>query len=169
MKSKKDEISEEFISTYKEIGQFLVGNDDLFLTIIATLFIEPKEIPMEELAKRTGYSLASISNRIKLLSGQGFIKKIRKPNSKKLYLYMEKDIFKLVKENFIKKEKYGISGMRERLPLIIKKYKAKKLSVLQKEKLKIIESYYKDILLFDELIGDLIKKLEKLGSKRKNV
>ena len=84
----------------KEFTEFLssagkgFGLHDLMLNIFAVLFLEPDEIAMEDIAKKTGYSLASVSNTTKMLESIGFVQRKRKPGSKKVFFFMEKDIIK---------------------------------------------------------------------------
>lgn len=72
-----DSIDKAFIKFYREVGN-ANGMDELTSTLFARLFIEPDVIAMNELAEETGYSLASISNKIKFLEVSGYV--VRKKN-----------------------------------------------------------------------------------------
>ena len=78
------------------------GLDNLSAKLSSILYLEPIEISIEELAKRTGYSLASISNKMKILESFGMVRRVKNPGSKKLYYYMEKDLVKLTRMHFEK-------------------------------------------------------------------
>lgn len=154
-----DSLEKEMIDFYRAAGR-LQGVDDSLTTIMGVLFLEPREISMEELAKKTGYSLASICNKIRMFEPAGFVKRIRKPGTKKIFLSAEKDVLKILKKGFIIKQESVIKLSKERLPGIIEKYKKKKLTDEQKEKLKIIEDYYKGMLRFESIIKEILQKLD---------
>jgi DNA-binding transcriptional regulator GbsR (MarR family) len=71
-------IEEDFMQFLSGMTK-VFGTQDLMLKVFALLFIEPEEIAMDDIAKKTGYSLASISNTMKMLENIGGIKRIHKP------------------------------------------------------------------------------------------
>ena len=87
-----EELNKEIMALFQEMGRGQGLNDDLLMIIFSTLYLEPEPIAMEELAKKTGYSLASISNKTKLLEPIMDITRTRNPGSKK-YIYTWKKIF----------------------------------------------------------------------------
>jgi len=156
-----DEIDKDFIEMYQGFGTAM-GLDNLFITLFAKLYIEPEELAMDELAKETGYSLASVSNKVKMLETMGIVKRTRKPGSKKIFLYAEKDFLKMTKNHIVKKEENCINLVKAKLPDIIKKYKNKVKTERAKGKLRILENYYNQILKFESLIANIRKEIEKL-------
>ncbi|MFH1642912.1 MAG: hypothetical protein ABIC04_08520 [Nanoarchaeota archaeon] len=156
-----DEINKKISSLFIDMGCGQGINNSLFMTIFANLYMEPEPIPMENLAKNTGYSLASISNKVNMLGP--LIQKTRKPGSKKLFLYMEKDILNIWKQALLKKEKYVIIKTKEKLPLIIKDYKKKAKTETDNKKIKILENYYDQILKFEKVIKKIIIELDKVN------
>lgn len=149
---------QEFTELLKSLAKFQ-GLDDLTSALLAKLFIEPDDISMEDLAKETGYSLASISNKIKLFEQIALVKKKTKPGTRKIFLSMEKDFPKLFQKLFLKKLEI-ISIVKLKLPEIIKKYRSQAKSDKEKQKLKIMENYYEDVLKFDKLLQELLQKLK---------
>ena len=139
-----------------------MGMDEPLTNIFALVYISPEEIALDELAKKTNYSLASISNKIKMLELMSVVKKIRKPKSKKLYVYMEKDFLKILKDHMFKKQKHIINFAKDHLPEMIKENKARKLDKKEKQELKMIENYYESMLKFDIIVKDLIKNIERM-------
>lgn len=150
----------EFTELLKHLCK-IQGIDDLTATILAKLFIEPEEISMEDLAKKTGYSLASISNKIKLFEQIDIIKKKTKPGTRKIFLYMEKDFSKFFIRLFLKKLEV-VSIAKTKLPGIIKNYEAQAKSNKEKQKLQLIENYYNSILKFDKILQELLQKIKDL-------
>ncbi len=151
---------QEFIDLLKNLAKSQ-GIDDLTSIIIAKVFLEPGEVAMEDLAKETGYSLASVSNKAKLFEQAGLFKKITKPGTRKIFLYMEKDISRMMINLFMKKLEI-MSIAKTKLPEIIKRYKAQAKSEKEKQKLKIMEHYCSDVSKFDKLLQEFLQKLSKL-------
>ncbi|MEM4397082.1 MAG: MarR family transcriptional regulator [Candidatus Woesearchaeota archaeon] len=137
-----------------------------FLDVITILYLEPKEISLEELAKRTGYSLASISNTMKTLENYGFVERIKKPKTKKVYFFMNKDLAKINLQK-IKYMSAHITEVLTQLPYIINKY-SKNKDDFTKKRLKIIESYYTQLKEFNEIVNSWKKDLEKMMIKWQN-
>ncbi|MBM3200077.1 hypothetical protein FJZ53_03995 [Candidatus Woesearchaeota archaeon] len=155
-----EKIDQEFVELMKHLVK-IQGADDLTALITAKVFLEPSEVAMDDIAKDTGYSLASISNKTKLFEQAGIFKRVTKPGTKKVFFYMEKDVSKMIMNMFLTKVQV-ITIAKNKLPDIIKKYKAQSKTEKDKQKLKIIEHYYNDILKFDTIIQEFILKLAKL-------
>jgi DNA-binding transcriptional regulator GbsR (MarR family) len=154
-----EDIDSKFLELYQKIGN-MQGMNSLFTRIFSILYIEPDEISMDEVAEKTGYSLASISNSIKMLETMGLVRKSRHPGTKKIFLYMEKDFNKLIKLFMIKKQENIISLVKSEVPSIIKE--SKPTSEKSKKKLKILENYYKQILGFEKIVKKIIDMMDKL-------
>ena len=152
-------FGEELLEVFENL-QKSKGLDNLTSRIIARLFIEPKEVAMEDLAKETGYSLASISNKIKMLEQAGFIQRKSKPKTKKVYLYMEKDFPKIIKDIFIRMQQVQIGTLKLQVPKLITNYKGKLKTEKEKQQMKILEIYYKDLLKIDKVMEEFIQKLK---------
>lgn len=151
-KSPREQFIELMIDNMKSTGL-----DDTKSKIIATLFLEKEEICLEELSKKTGYSISLISTAIKFMETNGLLIKFKKPHSKKIYVKMENDMIQHTVLMLKRKQKYVIEKVKETLPNIISAYKKNNSS---KEELKIIEKYYKDTVFMDKVIEEMIKKLE---------
>ncbi|MCD6477389.1 MAG: winged helix-turn-helix transcriptional regulator [Candidatus Aenigmarchaeota archaeon] len=133
------------------------GLDELTSKLISILFVEPREISLEELAERTGYSLSAVSMSMKMFTNSGLIKKLKKPKSRKVYFYMEKNIIPYVIEN-MKKTLKNIEISKKEMPEIIKNYKKTGM----KEELEIAKDYYKRISVAEKIIRDVLNSLENL-------
>jgi len=139
------------------------GFDDLSALIIGVLYMEPKEISLEELAQKTGYSLSGISTAMKMLSNMGCIKRLKKPKSKKVYFYMEKDILNSMLQVMKKKYTNILLRAKDEMPEIIKDYKK---SDPKSNGLKIVEDYYNMVLDFEGMMLKMIDMMEKMQKKR---
>lgn len=154
-------IEKDFIDTYQQCSS-MFGQDDVLATVFATLYIEPEEMSMDDLTKKTGYSLASISNKIKMLEAMGIVSKRKHPGSKKIFLYAEKDLIKMIKNTMLVKEKQMIGAFKEKLPGIIKKHKNSSKSEKEEKKVKIVEDYYKQMIKMEELLIKMREELDKI-------
>ena len=155
-----EELNKKITELFQEMGRGQGLNDDLLMTIFSTLYIEPDPVAMEDIAKKTGYSLASISNKTKMLGSIMNIKRTRKPGSKKIYLYMEKNILSIWKDMLLKKEEHVVKKVKEKLPAILKEYKSKVKTPIDKKKLEIMENYYDQVLIFGKIINKIIKEFD---------
>lgn len=138
------------------------GLDTLSSKLIGILYTEPDEISMDELAERTGYSLASVSTKTRFLEGLAMIQRIKKPGSKRIFYYMEKDLFKMMEKKIEKGFEAEINPAKQEVPKIINKYKNKKLSEKSKKKLRIMENYHKQILQLDKIFNEFLVSLRKV-------
>jgi|SRR3989344_4727842 len=138
------------------------GFDDLSSKIIGILYIEPKELSLDEIAQKTGYSLASISNSVKAIENARVIKRLKKPKSHKTYFFMEKDLNKLTREMISKKYNAEINPAKEKLPGMIKTLREQTKSSKKdddKKKLGIMENYLEQIHRCDEILAEILKKI----------
>ena len=156
----ESEFDKEIMEHFIETGR-IQGADESFLKIFAVLYLEPEEMTMEELARKTGYSLASISNKIKFLESGGVIKKTHKPGSKRIYLYMEKDFLSIMKKQLTIKQERVIGLSKQRLPEIIKKYAGKIKTDKEKKKMRILEEHYKQVQKAEKIIPQIIDLINK--------
>jgi len=154
LKSPKEEFIDLMIDNCK-----IDGLDELSSKIVALLYAEPNELSLEEIAKRTGYSLSTVSTAMKFIERIGLIKRIKKPKSRKVYFYIEKGMIMFSLDVIRKKYERVILPTKQRLPSIIKRYKREK-SENSKNELKIIENYYKEVLASEDIMKKSIKMLE---------
>lgn len=152
----------EFFTESSKINGF----DDFTAKIVGVLYMEPKEISMEGLADRIGYSLSGVSTALKPLVNMGFVKRIKKPGSRKVFVYMDKNLLGTWHELMTKKYEMILLKAKHTFPEIIGDYKKKPQKNEEKE-FKIAEDYYKMILDFEKVMLKFIRMLEALETKRK--
>ena len=129
--------------------------------VLAVALVEPDEISLEGLAKKTGYSLASVSTalntKLKFFEQLGFYKKYSKPGSKRLFVYADMDLARIQKEAFAYKLENQLRPALKRVPQIIKKYSRLKdaKSKRELEKLRKMESDLKKTeKMLEKAMGD---------------
>ncbi|MCD6496051.1 MAG: winged helix-turn-helix transcriptional regulator [Candidatus Aenigmarchaeota archaeon] len=151
----KDEYIELIAETGRSMGLGAVSSK-----IRGILMAEPREVSLDELAGRTGYSLSAVSTSARMLTNMGMVKRIRKPGSRKVFLYMEKDMMKMMQQN-MKNVMGMMATFKARLPDIIKRCKS---SGCTNEEVEIMQRHYRMMLVmesFVEKIPDMLKEAEK--------
>ncbi len=154
---------DEFIHLMKENCK-VNGLDEISSEVIALLYASPDEISLEELSKKTGYSLSAICTATKLIERIGLIKRIKKPGSRKAYFYMEKEMSIFSLDLIKRKYEKIIIPTKNKLPDIIKKYKKEK-SKKSRQELKIIEKYYEEVVLSEKIVKNIIEMIKKVRKK----
>lgn len=146
------------------------GLDTISSCILAYLSVQTTEVTLEELAKHTGYSLASISNTVNSLIRMRLIKKNKKPGSKKLYLTSNQSPISMMEEKIHLMKEQEIAEQKNKLPKIIKelkttiiKEKNKDKKKQYKEQIKIIEKHAEE----SEFMMHIMKIIEDEINKRK--
>ena len=158
-------FEKEFIDFEAEVGKN-AGMDPLASRLFMILFLEPAELSMEELAGRTGYSLASIHNKMKLLEKVGHVKKLSKPGTKKVFYFMEKDMIKTFKGMMETLYRQRVQPTREFLPHLIEKYKSARLTDAERQKMEIIKKYYSQLVKVEGVMDKLNKEFSCLEESR---
>jgi DNA-binding transcriptional regulator GbsR (MarR family) len=97
---KAKEIEREIFSTFAEIAT-AIGYSEIHGRIIAALLVSDKKLSLNELAKKTGYSLSTISLSLDLLELLGMIKKIKKAGDRKLYVQLQANLLEGLKKAFL--------------------------------------------------------------------
>lgn len=146
---------EEFIELVTNNSR-INGLDEVSSIAIGILYVEPKEIALDELSERTGYSLSAVSTSMKMLENFGLIKRVKKPGSKKVYFYMDKDMVQTTIQLMRKKLEKVIRPSLEKIPEIIKHYK-KENSKKSKEELTNLENYYMQIKQAEILMEQMLQ------------
>ncbi len=154
-------IEKEFVDFYINVGKSW-GLDTLSSKLMGILYLEPTEICIEKLAEKTGYSLASISNKMRFIETFGVIQRIKKPGSKKVFYYMEKDCIKLTQMHFEKIYESEITPAKKFMPKLLDKFKKANLNNDEKEKYEIIKNYNKQILDIEKVFQKLTSYMDEI-------
>ena len=163
-----EELEKEFMEFFSRLFKYY-GFNDLSAKVVGILYLEPKEVAMEDIAKKTGYSLASISNTMKILENIGLVQRIKKPGTKKVFFYMEKDLVKLNIQKINMAYEHLTKPMKKDLPQIINKYKHRVKDEKSRQKLQIIENYYTQVLQFERILQHWMEELEELSNSRLSI
>ncbi len=101
------ELRKSIYSTFSAVASSL-GYSELHGMIISSLLVENKPLSLEEIAKKTGYSLSSISISLDLLELVGVVRKIKNAGDRKVYVKLEGDLLESLKTAFMLKFKKEI-------------------------------------------------------------
>jgi len=85
------DIEEKIHSTFASVVKSM-GYSEVHGRIISSLFVADRELSLQELGKRTGYSIPSISISLDLLELIGIIKKKKRVGDRKLYVKLDSDL-----------------------------------------------------------------------------
>lgn len=103
------EIKNKILNTFADLASTL-GYSSIHGKIIGVLLIKDKPIPLQELARETGYSSSMISLSLDLLEVLGTVKKIKKSSDRKLYVELSGDLLSCLKDALLIKVKKGIDS-----------------------------------------------------------
>lgn len=152
-------LEQDFMQISVETGKS-IGLDELGSKIFTILYLEPEPVSMEFIVEKTGYSLTSVFNKLSMMNRMNFVQKIKRPGSKKIFFYLRKDFSEMLKERIILGYEKRIIPLKEKIPNIINKYKKEKLTPKDKQKLKIIEDYNKQIIKMEFVMKNMISLME---------
>ncbi len=131
------------------------GVDQLTSSIFSILYTSKEEVSLDELSKLTGYSLASISTKMKFLEGSSLIQRISKPRSKKAFFYMEKDMTKILKRQLMAKERLVFKTVKEKLPEILKRHE----NTTDKDTYRLAKDYYNTVIKMEKIVKEILERI----------
>jgi DNA-binding transcriptional regulator GbsR (MarR family) len=150
----------------KEFTQFTVnvmqemGFEPLSAKLFSIIFLEPEEISLDELVNRTGYSLPSICNKMRIMESMGLVKRVKRPGTKKVYYFAEKDFIEMMKFKINIAFEKEIKPAKEKIPAMIRKYENKKMTDIERKRFKIVKAYYDQIIKFEKILGKFMKMVD---------
>ncbi len=101
------EFRKSVYSTFSTVASTL-GYSEVHGMIISSLLVENKPLSLDDIAKKTGYSLSSISISLDLLELVGIIRKMKNTGDRKIYVKLEGDLLESLRTAFILKLKKEI-------------------------------------------------------------
>ena len=159
-----DEIEREFLDIYTVLGAHQ-GVDEQFSRIYGLVLVSPEDLSLDEIARKTGYSLASVSSKAKMLESIGLVRKLRKPKSRKLYLTVNKDPLTMMSD-MSKMKAQALKITVPKLQKLIDSYEGKKLSDEQKQKLSRIHDLYVIMGSVGKIMTHMIAEFDKALKER---
>jgi len=106
----------------------------------------------------TGYSLSALSTTLKAMEENNMVKRFKKPKSRKVYVFMDKDLVTLYTELQKKRYNQSLLPFFQILPRIIQKYKDKEEF---KSEIEMLEDFGEQLKFLDKQSRKFIEELEK--------
>lgn len=125
----QQEIEKRIYSIFARATSSL-GYSEVHGRILAALLAEKKPLSLQEISKRTNYSLGSISLSIDFLEILGVVKKFKKSGDRKIYVKLEGDLLSALKKIVILKierEVKEVMNEFENYKNVVKEDKIKKI------------------------------------------
>jgi DNA-binding transcriptional regulator GbsR (MarR family) len=114
-------------------------------SVVAVVFLSKDDISIDNISKKTGLSLASVSSKAKNLETVGLFERIKKKGTKKVYYYMPKSVVSITRRFLEIKYSKGLIPAKIEIPKMIHKYETKKLSKEESDQLEILKNYNKQL------------------------
>jgi DNA-binding transcriptional regulator GbsR (MarR family) len=144
-------VEDGVYSIFSELAGML-GYSPIHGKIIGALVAENRPVSLQELAKRTSYSMGMVSLSLDLLEVLGVIKKIKKPGDRKLYLQLEGDLLTILKKAVTMRVQKGVEGSLKDLEE--KRKEVQKLQGKEREYLiRTLDILERDIRRLEKYVG----------------
>ncbi|MEM5778252.1 MAG: hypothetical protein QXD43_00840 [Candidatus Aenigmatarchaeota archaeon] len=141
-------IEKDIYASFATIAS-TIGYSEIHGRIIAALMVSGKKLSLQELAKKTGYSISTLSLSLDLLEFFGMIKKVKNVGDRKLYIELQGNLLEGLKRAFIVKIQKSISDSLNKF----NEYK----KILKKSK----DKNRKNVINVLNILENEIKKLDK--------
>jgi len=137
-----EDIEKDIYSSFATLAS-TIGYSEIHGRTIAALMVSGEKLSLQELAKKTGYSISTLSLSLDLLEFFGMIKKIKNAGDRKLYVELHGDLLEGLKKAFVVRIQKSVTDSLNRFNkykenLKVSKGKDKKrvmdaLNILEKE------------------------------------
>ncbi|BDZ67655.1 GbsR/MarR family transcriptional regulator [Methanobacterium ferruginis] len=151
--SPKEEFKKAVYNSFRALGI-----DDFPSKLMSVLQSEPDEISLGELSEMTGYSLSALSTTLKTMEENNLVKRFKKPKSRKVYVYMDKDLVTLYTELQKKRYNQSLLPFLQTLPRIIQRYSDREEF---KSEIEMLKDFQEQLNFLNEENRKFIEKLEK--------
>jgi DNA-binding transcriptional regulator GbsR (MarR family) len=151
--SPKEKFKQLLYESFKALGI-----DDFPSKLMSVLESEPEEISLGKLSETTGYSLSALSTTLKSMEERNLVKRLKKPRSRKVYVFMDKDLVSLYTQLQKKRYEQSLMPILREIPAIIKKYEG--LEQFHGE-LELLEDFHQQLQFVEAESRKHIEALEK--------
>lgn len=144
--TKVNEVEEKIYTTFSSVVRS-IGYNEVHARILSALLVAGRQLSLQELSKKTGYSLASLSLSLDLLELLGIIAKTKNKGDRKLYVRLSGDLIEGLRKALllkIQKEIMGTFSEFDKYRKVKNRNTRKVISVLEKE-IKRLDEYVKNL------------------------
>jgi DNA-binding transcriptional regulator GbsR (MarR family) len=103
------EVEKKILETFSELAK-AIGFSPIHGNIIGALIIGGGSMSLQDIARKTGYSISMISLSMDFLEVLGIVRKVKKSQDRRLYIELNGNLLELLKKVFLMRVKKGISG-----------------------------------------------------------
>lgn len=103
------EIEKRILDTFSELAKS-IGFSPIHGNIIGSLIIGGGSMSLQDIARKTGYSISMISLSMDFLEILGIVRKVKKSRDRKLYIELNGNLLESLKKIFLMRVKKGIAG-----------------------------------------------------------
>jgi len=103
------EIEKKIYDTFSQVAKAM-GFSPIHGNIIGSLIVGGGSLSLQDMARKTGYSISMISLSTDLLELLGVVRKIKKHQDRKVYIELNGDLLESLKRIFLMRVKSGISN-----------------------------------------------------------
>jgi DNA-binding transcriptional regulator GbsR (MarR family) len=107
--ARTEDVEKKIYSTFAEVAGSL-GYSPLHGKIIGALLVNGQPMSLQELAKKTGYSVSMVSLSLDLLEVIGTIKKVKKEADRQLYISLQGDLLESLKNAILIRVKKSVTS-----------------------------------------------------------
>ena len=157
------DLDEDFIRTFQTGIGGVGGKDALASWIYARRYIEPGEMAMAALAEEAGYSLASVSNKVRALEQAGCVARRTRPGTRKVYVSAHKDITGVFLRQLEQIRHTQTLVMMREIPPMIDRYAKGDMPGEMAEKIALLRGMYEDMATIDGIITEMTGRLAAAG------
>ena len=130
--------------------------DALASWIYARLYIEPGEMAMAALAEEAGYSLASVSNKVRALEQAGCVVRRTRPGTRKVYVSAQKDVTGVFLRQLEQIRRTQTLVMMREIPPMIDRYAGGDMTEEMAETIALLRQMYEEMATIDGIITEMM-------------
>ena len=166
-----ENISKDFEEDFLEVmlhSSIAKEMDGVVAELFIRLFIEPDTLSMDELVKKTGYSLSAISTKLKSMEEYGIVQRMKKPGSKKLYFYIDKNMGRLAIKKMRRYLQKEVQPLKRNLPVLLEKYNVdikKSKDERFKKQYVLVQNYITQLKYTEDSVLKMIGYMENIVKK----
>jgi DNA-binding transcriptional regulator GbsR (MarR family) len=151
-----EDIEKDIYSSFANLAS-TIGYSEIHGRIIAALMVSGKKLSLQDLAKKTGYSISTLSLSLDLLEFFGMIKKIKNAGDRKLYIELHGDLLEGLKRAFVVRIQKSVNDSLRRFSEYKESLKASKSKDSKKvmDVLNILEGEIKRLDKYINLLAKL--------------
>jgi len=151
-----EEIERDIYSSFATLAS-TIGYSEIHGRIIAALMVSGKKLSLQDLAKKTGYSISTLSLSLDLLEFFGMIKKIKNAGDRKLYIELHGDLLEGLKKAFVVRIQKSVNDSLKRFSEYKENLRASKSKESKKvmDALNILEGEIKRLDKYINLLAKL--------------